>query len=61
MQKPSLSIYDASGRLVKAFNHESVVIWYGDDDAGRKLPAGVYLLKLEGEGYCANRKIVMVR
>jgi parallel beta-helix repeat protein len=68
IQESTISIYDASGRLVKSFypescvmNHESVVAWYGDDDNGRKLPAGVYLLKFESEGYCANRKIVIVR
>jgi len=52
IQKPSLKIYDASGRLVKSFcpessiqNQESAVVWDGTDGANRLLPAGVYFLE----------------
>ena len=66
-EKCNIRIYDVNGRLVKDVDlspvtgHQSSVKWYGDDDTGRELPAGIYLLKFEGEGYCANRKIVIVR
>ena len=50
MRKPMLSIYDAAGRIVKAFNLESSimnresVVWDGRDHAGNRLPAGVYFV-----------------
>ncbi len=63
----SIKIYDVNGRLVKNFilssviSSQSSVKWFGDDDAGRTLPAGIYLVRLEGEGYNENCKIVKVR
>jgi hypothetical protein len=66
IQTTTFTISDVTGRVVKSFNdessiinHESMVVWHGDDNSGRQLPAGVYLLKCEG--YSENRKIVMVR
>jgi hypothetical protein len=51
IEKPSLSIYDASGRLVKLFNRESCIMnresvlsWDGNDMYGRQLPPGIYFL-----------------
>jgi len=47
-----LKIYDATGRIVKSFNHLTIqpfnqVVWSGDDDLGRKLPEGVYFVRLK--------------
>jgi hypothetical protein len=68
MQKPSLSIYDPSGRLVKAFNlesstmdHESTISWHGEDNTGRKLPGGVYVLRLDAGETAVTRKITLIR
>ncbi|UCG93417.1 MAG: T9SS type A sorting domain-containing protein [candidate division WOR-3 bacterium] len=50
----SIKIYDATGRVVKTFPHlthdalrTTHIVWCGDDDFGRKLPAGVYFVRLE--------------
>jgi hypothetical protein len=52
IEKPTLSIYDASGRLVTLFNHESCIMdhestirWDGHDIDGNQVPAGVYFLQ----------------
>jgi len=53
MQKPQISIYDASGRLVKSFNlessiqgQESKVVWNGYDNNGKRVPAGTYFCRI---------------
>ncbi|MEO0205733.1 MAG: hypothetical protein ABIL22_03540, partial [candidate division WOR-3 bacterium] len=64
----SLMIYDVSGRVVKSFNpvsgilnHESCILWSGDDDAGRKLPAGVYFVELRINDYKKAEKVILLR
>lgn len=48
-----LSVYDVSGRTVKSFDiSESKagrfdLVWDGRDDAGRKVPSGVYFCRIE--------------
>ena len=78
MQKPMLSIYDPSGRLVKVFypessipglaprsgagmDHESAISWHGDDNTGRKLPGGVYFLRLVAGENAVTKKITLIR
>ena len=44
-----LKIYDAMGRVVRSFHvgpgaPGGSISWHGDDDAGRKLPGGVYFI-----------------
>jgi hypothetical protein len=63
-----LQIYDATGRLIRSFNLESsiqhqgsAVSWIGTDSSGRKLPSGVYFLKLVVGDYSATEKILLVR
>jgi len=65
---PILNIYDATGRLVNSLdlessieNQESEVIWDGTDNANRRLPGGVYFLKLEMGDESGRIKIVMLR
>ncbi|MGQ9701019.1 MAG: C25 family cysteine peptidase [bacterium] len=60
-----LKIYDASGRLVKSFNlapphPASSIVWSGDDDQGRRLPAGVYFVQLEAGDFKEVKKAVLV-
>ena len=61
MKKPQLSIYDASGRLVKSFILPTAISWDGIDDAGRRLPGGVYFVRLEAGDYAEINKVVLLR
>ena len=68
MQNPAIDIYDAAGRLVKSFNlessienQESAISWRGDDDDGRKLPGGVYFIKLSAGNLEETKKVLLVR
>ena len=68
IQDISLRIYDATGRLVKSLNpesrienQESAISWNGDDNAGRKLPGGVYFVTLETPDRELVEKAILVR
>lgn len=62
-----LAIHDLSGREVRrladgafaAGAHEAV--WDGTDGAGRRLPAGLYFVRLETAGRALNGKVVRIR
>jgi len=62
-----LTIYDLSGRLVKALIVETqsagsyTVEWRGDDGFGRPVPAGVYLYRLDAGRWSATRKTTLIR
>jgi hypothetical protein len=69
---PCMKIYDATGRLVKSFAlspphsmadmpHTLSVVWNGDDDAGRTLPAGIYFIRLESQDIEVIDKVIMLR
>ncbi len=45
----SIVIYDVTGRVVRSFARVSNICWYGDDNTGRKLPAGIYFVCYEGK------------
>ncbi|MEO0093009.1 MAG: kelch repeat-containing protein [candidate division WOR-3 bacterium] len=59
-----LSIYDSSGKEVKAlFNGKQVagfhkLQWDGKDNAGKELPTGAYFLKLKTNGSATVKKLV---
>jgi hypothetical protein len=61
-----LEVFDLRGARVRtlvagrrsAGRHS--VTWNGDDDHGRRLPAGVYLVRLEAETAHGHRKLVKV-
>ncbi|MEO0107308.1 MAG: T9SS type A sorting domain-containing protein, partial [candidate division WOR-3 bacterium] len=62
-----IKIYDISGRVVKSFNlescimyHESSITWFGNDELGRELPAGVYFIVLEDKSV-ASVRVVKIR
>lgn len=68
MQNPVLSVYDAAGREVKSFDHESWIVdresvfsWDGCDDEGRQLGAGVYFVRLSTGVGSATEKLLLVR
>jgi len=68
IQDINLKIFDVSGRVVKSFNlescimnHESAIFWDGKDDSGRKLPAGVYFVRLEAGDFKQVEKAILLR
>jgi hypothetical protein len=63
----SLSILDASGRLVRRWDLAGAqpgphaVRWDGRDGAGRRVSSGVYFYRLAGRGEEETRKMVILR
>jgi hypothetical protein len=62
-----LTVYDLLGREVRQLLHEvrsagtHAVVWRGEDDAGRPVPAGVYLYQLRSAAGEATGKMSLVR
>ncbi len=61
IEEYSLKIYDATGRLAKDFSVPTAyslvptsVTWDGGDNAGEKLPKGVYFLKFAVDSRLAD-------
>ena len=68
MNPPTLRIYNAAGRLVKAFNLESsikdqelVYVWDGLDGSGREVPSGVYFIRLDTADSRQVEKAILLR
>lgn len=62
----SLKIYDASGRLVRQWNNQTKalldhVVWFGDDDLGRRLAPGVYFIRFSAGNYQESEKVILIR
>ena len=63
----SLLIYDATGRKVHTLAdglHSAgyyTIAWDGCDDVGRTVPAGVYFVSFESEGYQKVNKAILLR
>lgn len=67
-ERTSLRIYDAIGRLVKDFDKldeigqlKSPIYWHGDDNRGRRVPSGVYFVKIEKSPYTSIQKVVRIQ
>ena len=60
-QDPSLAIFDVAGRQVRIYSNTSKITWYGNDDSGRQLPAGVYFVRASNKDSEIIKKIVLVR
>uniref|UniRef100_A0A7C4TIQ7 T9SS type A sorting domain-containing protein n=1 Tax=candidate division WOR-3 bacterium TaxID=2052148 RepID=A0A7C4TIQ7_UNCW3 len=67
-ENSELKIYDASGRLVHDFSRFTTpdlrptnIIWSGDDESRRELPAGIYFVKLKGGDDWIIKKIIKIR
>ena len=62
-----LSIYASSGQLVRSFHREHDAAgaywfaWDGRDDAGRSVASGVYLYRLRGGAWAAERRMEILR
>jgi hypothetical protein len=63
----SLEIYDLLGskvRTLAAGGHEAGyyhVVWDGRNDAGQFVTSGVYLYRLNSQGFVATRKMILVK
>ncbi len=42
-------------------NQASRIVWDGYDDSGRRLPAGVYFIRLDAGDYKKIEKVVLLR
>ena len=65
---PELSIYDATGRLVKSFDlgscimdRGSAISWDGTDQANRQLGSGVYFVKFVSGDYKETEKVLLIK
>jgi hypothetical protein len=62
-----LEIFDPSGALVRRFMQESQpagsheIRWNGRDGAGRELPSGVYMTRIEMDGTVRKGRVVLAR
>jgi hypothetical protein len=63
----SLAIYDLSGRRMRRLVSGDVaagsqhVVWDGRDDAGRRVPNGLYLARLDAAGARETRGVLLIR
>gem|GEM_PF-5079740 len=62
-----LAIYNLRGQKVRSFPTQSCsngslsLIWNGEDDSGKPLPSGVYLLRAESGKQRVNSKLILIR
>jgi hypothetical protein len=65
--RASLKVYDAAGRLVSPLAEGIMdpgyysVNWDGRDDNGRKVPAGVYFVRLNAGNYQQVQKTILLK
>jgi len=63
----SLTIFDISGRAVRKLLHGTAaagshtIAWDGRDDAGRALPSGIYLYRLDADRRSDTRKMILLQ
>ena len=59
----NLSIYDASGRLVRTFvrtSNQATVAWDCCDEKGHKVSNGIYFVKIEADNYNNTQKVIVI-
>lgn len=63
----SLRVYNTSGQLVKTLIEDDkkpgyyTAFWNGENDAGKKLSAGVYFYRMETEDFTKTHKALLLR
>lgn len=62
-----LAVFAVDGRRIRLLvdeileEGEYAAFWHGQDDAGRSVPSGVYIVSLRRKGSVKNRKVVLAR
>jgi hypothetical protein len=62
-----LRIYDVAGRLVRSLVQASLPAgphertWDGKDDAGRRVASGVYVMRLQTDGFEQSRRMLLLK
>ena len=64
--KPKLTIYDATGRLVRQWDYPTMrlsdrISWHGTDESNRRLPSGVYFVTLRSGEHTAAEKVLLIK
>ncbi len=65
-EKQTVLIHNAAGQLVRSFpalgvgRSASCVAWDGTDDAGNRLPNGIYHVRLSGPGSQSARRVILL-
>jgi hypothetical protein len=59
----AVQVFDVGGRLLRTlpFPGDTPVVWNGKDEQGRRLPAGVYLLRPAGDRDAPSKRVVLLR
>ncbi|MGB3477661.1 MAG: S8 family serine peptidase [bacterium] len=62
-----VKIYDVTGKLVKTLMNKKLepgyyqIDWYGKDNIGRKVAAGVYFIRMNAQGFESQQKVIFIR
>jgi len=62
-----LAVYDLSGRKIRTLVHDTrgpgdhMVTWDGTDEAGSRVPSGMYFYQLVSGGDSSTRKMMLVK
>lgn len=62
-----LRLFDVAGRVRRTLVHEALPPgryqrpWDGTDDAGRRVAAGIYFVRLDAQGAHRGRKVIVLR
>jgi len=62
-----LEIYDVTGRKIRSlvtngiYSGPQTVVWNGNNNAGEKVSAGIYFLKIKSGKHSIVRKLIMIR
>jgi len=65
--KVEIKVYDVGGRKVKTLVSEKLepgyykTLWYGKDNIGRKVSAGIYFIRMNTKGFESQHKVIFVR
>ncbi|MCB5267838.1 MAG: C25 family cysteine peptidase [Candidatus Cloacimonetes bacterium] len=62
-----LSVFNLRGQKVKTLTHQMMnrgnhnIVWNGDDDSGRSVSSGIYLIRMETAGSSFTRKAMLMK
>ncbi len=59
----TLKIFNSAGQIVNVYklNSSGKILWNGEDLYGKKLPSGVYFIKIEAKGVKKNTNVILLR